>query len=63
VSTPTSVYRYFDLEGRIIYVGVTSRGPQRQAQHAVTADWWPHVSTRTLSTCRPARPRSSGRSG
>jgi hypothetical protein len=48
VSTPTSVYRYFDLEGRIIYVGVTSRGPQRQAQHAVTADWWPYVSTQDV---------------
>jgi predicted GIY-YIG superfamily endonuclease len=41
--TPTSVYRYYDAEGRLIYVGVTSRGPQRQAQHAITAEWWPHV--------------------
>jgi hypothetical protein len=48
MSTPTSVYRYFDLEGRIIYVGVTSRGPQRQAQHAVTAEWWPHVSAQDV---------------
>jgi hypothetical protein len=36
MSVPTSVYRYYDADGRLIYVGVTSRGPQRQAQHTVT---------------------------
>jgi predicted GIY-YIG superfamily endonuclease len=48
MSDPTSVYRYYDAAGRHIYVGVTSRGPQRQAQHAVTAGWWPHVRSQDV---------------
>lgn len=40
---PTSVYLYFDADGILIYVGITSRGPDRQAEHARDKPWWPLV--------------------
>jgi hypothetical protein len=43
VSTPTSVYRYYDSDGTLIYVGITGRGVQRQREHNERAEWWPFV--------------------
>jgi hypothetical protein len=40
---PTSVYRYYDRFGALIYVGITSRGAARNAQHNNGAPWWPYV--------------------
>lgn len=44
----TSVYRYFDCVGRLVYVGVTKRGVQRAHEHAKTKDWWPLVTGSTV---------------
>ena len=33
VDDQTSLYRYFDREGALIYVGVTSRGATRNVEH------------------------------
>ena len=38
--TPTSVYSYFDKNGRLLYVGVTSRGFERAHEHSATKSWW-----------------------
>jgi predicted GIY-YIG superfamily endonuclease len=38
--TSTSVYRYYDARGAMLYVGITSRGMQRNYEHNHTQDWW-----------------------
>lgn len=43
-SSPTSVYLYYDHSDILIYVGITSRGIKRQAEHNDTKDWWQFVA-------------------
>lgn len=43
-SVPTSVYRYYDRDGLLIYVGITSRGARRNYEHNASKDWWPYVA-------------------
>lgn len=51
MSTPvtTSVYRYYDKHGRLIYVGITSRGAQRNREHNESKDWWRWVARQEVS--------------
>jgi hypothetical protein len=37
----TSVYRYYDARGALLYVGITSRGLQRNYEHNHIQEWWP----------------------
>lgn len=60
MSTPTSVYRYYDSDGALVYVGITSKGPQRQSQHTVTAEWWPHVARQDVEHY-PSRDEAAAR--
>lgn len=48
MSTPTSVYRYLDADGVLIYVGITNRGVQRQAEHVVHSKWWRFVHSQDV---------------
>jgi hypothetical protein len=48
VSTPTSVYRYYDRMGALIYVGITSRGIRRNIEHNLDREWWPYVVTQEV---------------
>lgn len=41
---PTSVYRYYDTTDILIYVGITSRGMQRQSEHNQGKEWWQYVT-------------------
>lgn len=41
---PTSVYRYYDSIGILIYVGITRQGMGRNTQHNGKAEWWPFVA-------------------
>lgn len=41
--TPTSVYRYYDRHGVLIYVGITHRDIRRNLEHNKRARWWPYV--------------------
>lgn len=41
--TPTSVYRYYDRFGQLLYVGITKRGTQRNNEHNEKV-WWPFVA-------------------
>ena len=43
-SDPTSVYRYYDRTGLLLYVGITSRGTRRQREHNGDKEWWPFVA-------------------
>jgi hypothetical protein len=45
---PTTLYRFFDAEGRLLYVGITGVGTLRWFTHARQKAWWPLVATVTL---------------
>lgn len=40
----TSVYRYYDAIGVLIYVGITGRGAARNWEHSRNAEWWSFVA-------------------
>ena len=40
----TSLYRYFDASGELLYIGITSRRTGRSLQHAGEKDWWGEVA-------------------
>lgn len=44
----TTLYRYFDSDGRLLYVGITKNLFQRQDQHSRTQPWWHEVATATF---------------
>jgi hypothetical protein len=41
---PTSVYRYFDVFGILIYVGITAQRMARNSQHNLDKTWWGFVA-------------------
>jgi hypothetical protein len=43
----TTLYRYFDAEGRLLYVGITGQTAMRGLQHARYSQWWPRVASAT----------------
>lgn len=59
-STPTSVYRYYDRAGLLLYVGITSRGTRRQAEHNADKEWWPFVTSQDVEHY-PARAEAAAR--
>lgn len=38
------VYRFYDAKGRLLYVGLTSRGMTRWMEHADSQPWWAEVA-------------------
>lgn len=59
-SDPTCVYIYYDASGKVLYVGITSRGVTRSHEHARSKRWWDqtagchieHFATRTEALAR-----------
>jgi predicted GIY-YIG superfamily endonuclease len=45
---PTALYRLFDSEQRLLYVGITNSPAKRWEQHAETKFWWPDVAQKTV---------------
>jgi predicted GIY-YIG superfamily endonuclease len=43
VTPETCVYQYFNVYGRLLYVGITNRGHQRANEHAKSKSWWKDV--------------------
>lgn len=43
-----TLYRYFDAEGRLLYVGVTTGHMERMLQHSLAALWWTDAMSCTL---------------
>lgn len=41
--TPTSVYLYYDANDVLVYVGITSRGVNRNREHNTSKAWWKYV--------------------
>lgn len=46
--TPTSVYRYYDIAGVLIYVGITKTGVNRNRQHNADKEWWQWVASQQV---------------
>lgn len=44
IDNPTSVYRYYDKLGLLLYVGVTGRAGRRNREHSKRAPFWPYVA-------------------
>lgn len=42
---PHALYRFFDPEGVLLYVGITNNPARRFAQHGAARDWWYEVDT------------------
>lgn len=40
---PTFLYRVFDRQGQLLYVGITSNIGSRISQHSLTKEWWVEV--------------------
>lgn len=39
-----SLYRYYDVDGTLLYIGVTKRGRIRNFEHSSDKEWWPFVA-------------------
>lgn len=46
--TPTDLYRHFDKDGQLLYVGISFRAIIRQAAHRDKAPWWGDVASITV---------------
>ncbi len=44
----TTLYRYFDAEGALLYVGITNHAVLRALQHSKFSRWWPSVRSATF---------------
>lgn len=51
----TALYRLYDADGQLLYIGVAYDPQQRWYSHANTAPWWPRVARREV-TWYPHRP-------
>lgn len=45
---PTSLYKYYDCDGILLYVGITSRGSARNGEHNKSKSWWQFVDRQTV---------------
>jgi predicted GIY-YIG superfamily endonuclease len=43
------LYRLYNSEGVLLYVGITTAPEQRMVPHALEKSWWPEVAERTLT--------------
>lgn len=44
----TALYRLFDADGQLLYVGITNNTHRRFERHRQTKNWWPRVHRRTI---------------
>jgi predicted GIY-YIG superfamily endonuclease len=44
----TALYRLYDADGRLLYIGITNDPNRRWAQHARSSRWWPKVVTKKI---------------
>lgn len=47
-SSPTSLYKYYDRDGVLLYVGITRRGSARNTEHNKSKPWWHFVVRQTV---------------
>ena len=51
MSERTAVYRLFDTDDTLLYVGISKHFGQRWEQHAGLQPWWPDVHHQTVFWC------------
>jgi len=44
----TALYRFFDIEGQLLYVGVAFNPEERWKDHATFKPWWPLVAEKKV---------------
>ncbi|WP_049566820.1 GIY-YIG nuclease family protein [Streptomyces sp. SBT349] len=49
-SAPTTLYRLYDAEGVLLYVGITANREQRWEGHRRSSSWWKQVARKELSS-------------
>lgn len=42
---PTTVYRFYDANDKLLYVGITKNLSRRLAAHTKTKEWWLNVAS------------------
>lgn len=47
-SRRTALYRLFDTEGRLLYVGIAFNPDSRWAGHSASKSWWPDVAEKRI---------------
>jgi hypothetical protein len=52
VSDRSTVYRFYDRQGRLLYVGVAGDFLSRWGQHRQQKDWWPLIAQFTVEHFR-----------
>jgi predicted GIY-YIG superfamily endonuclease len=57
VSDRTAVYRLFDADDVLLYIGISKNFGQRWHQHAATQPWWPEVQRQAIEW-HPGRPQA-----
>lgn len=45
-ATPTAVYRFYDADERLLYVGITDEPKRRWRWHSKNAIWWQYAERR-----------------
>lgn len=45
---PSSLYRYYDAGGRLLYVGIAKDPDKRRDEHARSSAWFPLAASRTV---------------
>jgi predicted GIY-YIG superfamily endonuclease len=45
---PTALYRHFDANGQLLYIGVSLNPVQRMMQHSCGSDWFYDISRMTI---------------
>lgn len=45
---PGTLYRFFDADGNLLYVGASSNAPARLEQHRRDKSWWSQVASCTM---------------
>lgn len=43
MTSPTDLYRHWDAEGRLLYVGISLSAVQRLAAHRQSSRWYPRI--------------------
>ncbi|MER6350612.1 GntR family transcriptional regulator [Streptomyces sp. NPDC001634] len=55
---PIALYRLYDAEGTLLYVGISTNPKKRFIQHALFKPWWPSVARTSVSWLEVTRPEA-----
>ena len=48
---PTTIYRLYNAEGQLLYVGITGLGMARLKEHSKKQPWWTEVASASFEHC------------